>query len=75
LAATLAGAAEAQYETLGVSREPSEAAHRARYVEELKVSLEPEAFERAWARGRAMGLEAAIAEALQPEAAQGGADS
>jgi non-specific serine/threonine protein kinase len=64
-AAALAGAVEGQYEVLGVSLPPTSSAFRARYVEKLKAALEPAALERAWARGRAMGLEAAVAEALR----------
>jgi predicted ATPase len=66
-AAALAGAAEAQYEALSEQLGPLGAVFRARYVEKLKTSLEPEALERAWARGRSMGLEAAVAEALRPD--------
>jgi tetratricopeptide (TPR) repeat protein len=67
LAARLAGAAEAEYESLGVPPERLDAAFRARYVEKLMAALEPEALEREWASGRAMGLEAAVAEALQSD--------
>jgi tetratricopeptide (TPR) repeat protein len=64
LAAALAGAAEAEYETRGVPLEPLEEAFRTRYVETLKGSLDPTALHRAWARGRSIGVEAAAAEAL-----------
>ena len=63
-AAALAGAAEAAYEAVGAPLEPLEAAFRARYVEKLKGMMEPGALERARARGRGMGLEAAVDEAL-----------
>jgi non-specific serine/threonine protein kinase len=65
LAARLAGAAEAEYESLGAPLEALDAAFRARYVEKLRGALDPEAFAPAWAQGRSMGLDAAVAEALQ----------
>ena len=67
LAARLAGAAEAECESLGMPLQNLEAAFRARYIDKLKSALEPEAFERALARGRSMGLEAAVAEALESD--------
>ena len=67
LAATLAGATEAQVETLGVSLPPAAAADRVRTVEKLKAAMEPAALERAWERGRAMGFEAAMADALESD--------
>jgi hypothetical protein len=66
-AARTAGAAKAEYEALGVTLEPLDAAFRERYVEKLRGLMDPEALERAWARGRSMGLEAAVAEALESD--------
>jgi tetratricopeptide (TPR) repeat protein len=67
LAARLAGAAEAECESLGMRLQDLEGAFRARYVEKLKGLLDAAAFEREWARGRSMGLEAAVAEALESD--------
>jgi tetratricopeptide (TPR) repeat protein len=66
-AVRLAGAVDAIYEsTQGVhsyvTQEPWE-----RTVAKLRAALEPAAFEREWARGRAMSLDEAVGEALQDD--------
>jgi len=63
-AARLFGAAEALRETIGLSRQSDERAIYDRSVAAVRAQLEEAAFAAAWAEGRAMPLEQAIAEAL-----------
>jgi predicted ATPase len=63
-AARLVSAAEALYETVGAPLDPWEQSLRDRTVAALREELEPDALEREWARGRGMGLEQAVREAL-----------
>jgi predicted ATPase len=64
-AARLAGAAEALYEAVGAPLPTWEQADRDRFVARLRAELEAGALEREWGWGRAMGLEAAVREALE----------
>jgi predicted ATPase/DNA-binding SARP family transcriptional activator/Tfp pilus assembly protein PilF len=63
-AAKLFGAAEAARETVGVPREPEEHALSEGSIEAVRSDLSEEAFNVAWARGRAMPLEEAVQYAL-----------
>ena len=64
-AARLLGAAEVIREASQVPVPPYPFRAHERDVAELRAALSPEAFEAAWAEGRAMSLEAAIAFALE----------
>jgi hypothetical protein len=67
-AARLFGAAEAVRDRLDVPLPPSQHAAHDRSVRTLRAQLGEEAFAAAWAAGRALSLEAAIAEALAEHA-------
>jgi hypothetical protein len=60
-AARLFGAAEALREALGAPLPPVERAHYDRSVAATRAALGEEAFAAAWAEGRALSLEQAIA--------------
>jgi tetratricopeptide (TPR) repeat protein len=63
-AARLLGAAEQLRESIGVPVETIDRADRDHYVSLARSGLTPDAFGEAWAQGRALPLEQAIAEAL-----------
>ncbi|MFL5801446.1 MAG: ATP-binding protein, partial [Roseiflexaceae bacterium] len=63
-AARLFGAAEALRETIGLSQQSDERATYDRTVAALRAQLDAAAFAAAWAAGRALTVEQAIAEAL-----------
>jgi tetratricopeptide (TPR) repeat protein len=63
-AARLCGAEEALRESIAVSLHPSECADYDRQVAAIKAALSAEAFAAAWAAGRAMSQEEAVAYAL-----------
>jgi non-specific serine/threonine protein kinase len=64
-AARLGGAAEALREALGAALERHEQRLHERWVSELREALAAGELEREWGRGRAMGLEEAVREALE----------
>jgi predicted ATPase/Tfp pilus assembly protein PilF len=64
-AARLFGAAEALRERIGAPLPPVERDEHERCVEAARASLEAEESVRLWAEGRAMGMEAAVAYALE----------
>jgi hypothetical protein len=66
-AARLLGSAEHLREAIGVPIETIDLADRDRYVSLARSALTPDAFGEAWAQGRALPLEQAIAEALSLE--------
>jgi non-specific serine/threonine protein kinase len=66
-AARLFGAAEAAFEEIGSSSRPSQNPRYGAYVAEVRDRLGDEAFEAAWADGRAMRLEDAMTAALASE--------
>jgi non-specific serine/threonine protein kinase len=66
-AARLFGAAEAALEEIGSSMGPSQNPRYGAYVAEVRDTLGDDAFGEAWAEGRAMRLEEAIAAALDTE--------
>lgn len=63
--ARLFGAAEALHEAIGEILEPEDRAEYDRYRAIARAALTEEAFAAAWAKGRAMTIEQAIAEALE----------
>jgi predicted ATPase/DNA-binding CsgD family transcriptional regulator len=63
-AANLLGASEAAYERIGAFHHPSRRPEIDRIIAEVSAQLEPAAFASAWAEGRAMTLEQAVADAL-----------
>ncbi len=67
-AARLFGAAEALREAIGTPLRPNERERYDREVAAVRAALTKEAFERAWAAGRAMTLEEAVAYALEEAA-------
>jgi hypothetical protein len=67
-AAQLGGAADALREVLGVSLKPGERASHVQVVRAVRASLGENAFAAAWAAGRALPLEEAIALALEGHA-------
>jgi predicted ATPase/DNA-binding CsgD family transcriptional regulator len=69
-AVRLDGAAEATYESLGVRRTPAETQKVAQWLPAVRQRLGEEAADRAWAEGRALGLDAAIALALNEDQRQ-----
>jgi non-specific serine/threonine protein kinase len=64
-AACLLGAAEALREAMGIGLVPSDQFEVDRYVSAVREQLDEMTFEAAWAEGRAMSLEVAIAYALE----------
>jgi non-specific serine/threonine protein kinase len=64
-AARLGGAAEALREEVGAPLQPLELRLHERWVRRLREALDPATLEREWGRGRAMGLEEAVREALE----------
>jgi predicted ATPase/predicted Ser/Thr protein kinase len=64
-AARLWGAAEALREMISVPRPPSEAGDYDRHVSAARAASGEEAFAAAWEQGRAMGVERAVAHALE----------
>jgi hypothetical protein len=67
-AARLWGAAEQLRQTIGCRPPPAARATYERAIALARGQFGDEAFAAVWAEGRAMSLEQAIAEALQPEA-------
>ena len=67
-AARLLGASEALLETMGVGLQPADQAEADRYVAAVRERLDEGTFEAAWAEGRAMSLEEAVAYALSEDA-------
>ena len=65
-AARLLGAAEALFESMGMQFHfyNMSASFHERHLDLIREMLDPEAFEKAWAEGRAMTLDEALAEAL-----------
>jgi predicted ATPase/DNA-binding CsgD family transcriptional regulator len=63
-AARLLGASAALLETIGVGFQPADQFEIDRYVAAVRAQLDEAAFEAAWAAGRAMSLEEAVAFAL-----------
>jgi tetratricopeptide (TPR) repeat protein len=63
-AGRLLGASEALLETMGVGLQPADQFEIDRYVAAVREQLDEVAFEAAWAAGRAMSLEEALAYAL-----------
>ncbi len=66
-AARLFATAEAALEEIGSSMQPSQNPHYETYVAEIRDQLGEDTFASAWAEGRAMRLEDAIASALAPD--------
>jgi predicted ATPase/DNA-binding CsgD family transcriptional regulator len=66
-AAHLFGAADSALEEIGSSMGPARSARYRRYVAEVRDALGDEAFAAAWAEGRAMPFEDALAAALTAE--------
>ncbi len=64
-AARLLGAAEAQFQTIGAALWPADQLEYERSVTAARAALSDEVFAAAWAEGRAMTLEQAIAYALE----------
>ena len=64
-AAHLLGAAEAQFQAMGAAMWPADHRDRERSMAAIRAALNEEAFAAAWAEGRAMSLEQAIAYALE----------
>jgi tetratricopeptide (TPR) repeat protein len=73
-AARLGGAAEALREALGTLLDPALRAGHERAVEAMRVALGEEGFAAAWAEGRALSLEAAVALALKGHAESSGGE-
>jgi hypothetical protein len=71
--ARLGGVAEALREALGVPLAPAARSNQDQAVQAMRAALGEEAFAAAWAEGRAMPLEEAVALAL--EAQGGGAEA
>jgi non-specific serine/threonine protein kinase len=69
-AARLLGAAEAINEPIGASESFVDDSARQRTLQLTSEQLTRESFDRAWAAGRAMSWEAAVAEAMTPLAAE-----
>ena len=65
----LRGASEAALEKMGVGLQAADQPEVDRYVAAVRPQLDAAQFERAWAEGRAMSLEQAMACALGVEAA------
>ena len=66
VAARLFGAAEVLLESTGIAMNPADRGEYDSNVAAARARLEPEAFARAWAEGRAMPLERAIGDAVNP---------
>ena len=64
-ATRLSGAAEALRAAIGVPLRPHEQASHTQAVQALRAALGEEAFANAWAEGRALSLEEAVALALE----------
>jgi non-specific serine/threonine protein kinase len=64
-AARLCGAAEALREVLGVPLSPAQRTGHDQAVQAMRATLGEEAFAAAWAAGRALSLEQAVALALE----------
>jgi predicted ATPase/DNA-binding CsgD family transcriptional regulator len=64
-AACLLGASEAAAERLGAFHHPSDRPEIERIIADVRAQLDPAVFEAAWAEGRAMTLERAVALALE----------
>jgi hypothetical protein len=69
-AARLFGAAHWLWETIGTPLDATARPAQERAVANARTALGEDAFAAAWAMGLAMGLEAAIAEALEGEASR-----
>jgi hypothetical protein len=63
-AARLLGAAEAEHERMGTFLQPSDMPEYQRILGEVREHLDDPSYHAAWAEGRRMTLEQAIAEAL-----------
>jgi hypothetical protein len=69
LAARLFGASESILQDLGASLQPADKIEIDRYRDDVRAQLDESTFEKAWAEGRAMSLEDAVALALDENAA------
>ena len=67
-AARLLGVGEAQFQAIGAAMWPADRLERERVVAVLRTVLSEEVFVAAWAEGRAMPLEQAVAYALEKAA-------
>jgi predicted ATPase/class 3 adenylate cyclase len=65
-AAQLNGAAEALREKIGISMTQSEKIEYDQRVADLRTALDTDSFSKAWAKGRSMSMDQAIAYALEP---------
>jgi hypothetical protein len=68
-AARLGGAAEAERERLGMPQGAPERSQRDRALQAMRLSLDEATLAAAWAEGRALPLDPAIALALAPDPA------
>jgi hypothetical protein len=64
LAARLFGASESILQNLGASLQPADKIEIDRYQDDVRAQLDEKTFEKAWAEGRAMSIEDAVAYAL-----------
>jgi tetratricopeptide (TPR) repeat protein len=69
LAARLFGASESTLQDLGASLQPADKIEIDRYLDDVRAQLDEKTFEKAWAEGRAMSLDDAVALALDENAA------
>ncbi len=69
LAARLFGASESILQDLGASLQPADKIEIDRYQDDVRAQLDERTFEKAWAEGRAMSLEDAVALALDENVA------
>ncbi len=67
-AARLVGAAEAQFEAIGAALWPADRLEHERTIDAVRTHLDEANWQAAWAEGRTMSLEQAIAYALEPTA-------
>jgi predicted ATPase/class 3 adenylate cyclase len=58
--ARLSGAAEAQWEAIGIALTPPDRARFEHFQKKARAALEPAAYERAWAEGRSMTKDQAV---------------
>ncbi len=63
-AARLFGASESILQNLGASLQPADQIEIDRYQDDVRAQLDEKTFEKAWAEGRAMSIEDAVAYAL-----------
>jgi len=69
LAARLFGVSESILQDLGASLQPADKIEIDRYLDDIRTQLDERTFEKAWAEGRAMSLEDAVALALDENVA------